>query len=203
MRSGFCVSRRCESSLSCGCFGREERDQRIAIALLALAVAKAVDLQLQILHAAAAIEIHLKQDALDVLLRLGDAEGFDAELVVLAEPARLRALVAEVRADVEDLRPRALVVEQAAFDHRADDAGGAFGAKGDRSVAAVVEGVHFLVDDVAGFADAAVKQFGVLEDRRADFGEVIDARRRRGRSARRPATSSCRPGGCRRCPWGR
>jgi hypothetical protein len=29
----------------------------------------------------------LQEDALDILLRLGDAEGFDAELMVLAEPA--------------------------------------------------------------------------------------------------------------------
>src|SRR5437588_481440 len=69
---------------------REERHQRIAIPLFALAVAEAVDLELQVLHAAAAIKVHLEQDALDVLLRLGDAERLDAELVVLAQPAHGR-----------------------------------------------------------------------------------------------------------------
>ena len=59
------------------------------------------------------------------------------------------------------------------FDHGTDDAGGSFGAQRDGAVAAVFEGVGFLVNDVAGLTDAAVKELGVFEDGRADFAEVV------------------------------
>ena len=65
----------------------EERDQSIAIALLRFRIAQAVEAQRQVFQSRAAVKVHLEQDALDVLLRLGDTEGLDAELMVLTEPA--------------------------------------------------------------------------------------------------------------------
>src|SRR4051794_5664781 len=62
------------------------------------------------------------------------------------------------------------------LDRGTDNPGGAFGAKGDRPLSTIFKGVHLLVDDVAGLADAAVKEFGVLKDRRPDFGEMVKAR---------------------------
>ena len=41
---------------------------------------------------------------------------------------------------------------------------------------AILEGVHFLGDDVGILADAADEQRGLLENRRADFLVVIDAK---------------------------
>ena len=80
-----------------------------------------------------------------------------------------RAFVAEIRTEVETPFARAPWSARTVFDHRPHDTGGAFGAKGERSAAAVVEGVGFFADDVGGFTHAAVKQFGVFEDRACGF----------------------------------
>jgi hypothetical protein len=156
------------------CFGFEEGDEGVAVALFGFGVAEAVDLELEVFDAAAAVEVHLEEDALDVLLGVGEAEGFGAELVVLAEAALLGAFVSEIGGDVIDLGARALLGEEVVLDHRADDAGGAFGAEGHRVAAAVVEGEGFLVDDVTRLADAAVEELGVLHDGGADFVEVVE-----------------------------
>ena len=91
--------------------GGKERDQRVAITLLRFGVAQTVEAQHEVLQTAAAIKIHLKQDALGVLIGLGDAEGFHAELVVLAETSLLWFFVTKVRAEVIHLHARALVIE--------------------------------------------------------------------------------------------
>jgi hypothetical protein len=65
--------------------GDQEADEGLAIAGLAVGVAEAIDLKGQVLHAAAGVEVHLEDDALDIGLGLGDAEDLDAELVVLAK----------------------------------------------------------------------------------------------------------------------
>ena len=51
------------------------------------------------------------------------------------------------------------------LDHRPHDAGGGFRAQGDAFVVAVVEGVHFFADDVGFFADGALEQAGLFEER--------------------------------------
>lgn len=155
-----------------GGFRREEGDKGFAVAELGVAIAEGVDAEGEVAEAGAAVEVELEEDALDILLGVGDAEGFRAELVVDAEAAFLGAFVAEVGADVEDLLARALVGDEGMFDHRADDAGGAFGAEGHGLAAAVFEGEGFLANDVGGFACAAFKEFGVLEDGGADFLKV-------------------------------
>ncbi len=158
-----------------GGFGGEELDQFVAVAGFAVFVAEAVDAEGEVFDAAAAVEIHLEEDALDVLLGFGDAEGFDAELMVDAEPALLRAFVAEVGAEVVDLGTGSLLDDEAVFDGGANHAGGAFGAEGDGfAFGAGAEGEGFLLDNVAGFTDAAMEQLGVFVDGGADFGEVIE-----------------------------
>ena len=67
------------------------------------------------------------------------------------------------------------------LDVGADDAGGVFGAEGERlsfiafGAAAILPGEHFFRDNVGLFAYAAREQFGGLEDGRADFVEVVGA----------------------------
>jgi hypothetical protein len=60
------------------------------------------------------------------------------------------------------------------FDRGADDAGGALGPQRDRSLPAIFKRVGFFVDDVARLTDSAVEELAVLEDRCADFLEVIE-----------------------------
>src|SRR5439155_17237155 len=96
--------------------GGQECDQGVAIFLLALAVAHAVDTQRKIAQPAAAIKIHLKQNALDILFRFCDSKGFDAELVMLPQPTLLRTLIAKDRAEIENLDARPLIVQQTIFD---------------------------------------------------------------------------------------
>lgn len=155
--------------------GPEERDEQVAVAGLGVAVAEGVDAEGEVFEPAAAVEVELQEDALDVLLRRGDAEGFGAELVVDAEPAFLGPFVAEVGADVIDLLARALIGEKVVLDHGADDAGGALGAEGHGLAATVVEGEGFLADDVGGFAGPALEELGVFEDGGSDFAVVEDA----------------------------
>jgi hypothetical protein len=76
MRSVFSVKRRCESSLKLARFGSKKARSASDIALSIRDRRGLFSRNDKILHAAAAVEIHLKQDALDVLLGLGGAEGF-------------------------------------------------------------------------------------------------------------------------------
>src|SRR5690606_33172794 len=87
---------------------REEVAQRRAVTRLALGVAEAVEMERELPQPAAAVEVELEQDALGVLFRRRDAEGLDAELVVLPVAPRLGALVAQHRrGEVIELRGRA------------------------------------------------------------------------------------------------
>ena len=56
----------------------------------------------------------------------------------------------------------------------AADAGGEFGAQGQRIAAAVREGVHLLGDDVGGLADRAGEDLGRLEHRHLDMLEGVE-----------------------------
>ncbi len=108
----------------------------------------------------------------------GRADDFGADLRELAVAAFLRALAAELRADVVELLELAGFAELV-LDVGADDAGGVFGAEGEGlrlfglRAGAVFPGVHLLGDDVGFFADAAGEEGGVFEDGGADFAEVV------------------------------
>ena len=132
------------------------------------------------------------RDHLGVERGIVDADRLDADLLQLAVAARLRALVAEERPGVAELdRQRAAV--QSVLDHRADDAGRAFGPQRDRAVTAVGERVHLLGDHIGGFADAAGEQRGVLEDRQLDV--AVAGQPRGFSSPSRTATNSADSGG--------
>ena len=108
----------------------------------------------------------------------GRADDFGADLRELAVAAFLRALAAELRADVIELLQLAGFAELV-FDVGADHAGGVFGAEGEGlrlfglRAGAVFPGVHLFGDDVGFFADAAGEEGGVFEDGGADFAEVV------------------------------
>ena len=90
----------------------------------------------------------------------------------LAVAAALRFLVPEHRP--QGIDPVGAVVEQIVFDHRAHHAGGELGTHGQAfAVERVGEGVHFLLDDVGDFADAAREQAGVLQHGRAHIAVAI------------------------------
>ena len=113
-------------------------------------------------------------DDLDVEVGVGRADGLDADLVVLAEPARLRALVAERRGGVPDLPRRGRVVLDEGPGHRR----GALGPQRDVAAALVLEVVHLLGDDVGALADA-LEHADVLEHRRLDQPVAVAAGERR------------------------
>ena len=108
----------------------------------------------------------------------GRADDFSADLRELAVAAFLRALSAELWADVIELLELAGFAELV-LDVGADDAGGIFRPKGEGlrlfglSAGSVFPCVHLFRDDVGFFADAAGKEACVFEDGGADFAEVV------------------------------
>ena len=91
------------------------------------------------------------QDDLGVCRRTRGAEDLPADLVELAEPALLGALVAEHRTHV----PEAVdaEVDEAVLDAGPDAARGLLRAQGKAVPVAVGEGVHLLLDDVCRPSD--------------------------------------------------
>ena len=94
---------------------------------------------------------------------------------MLAEAARLRALVAEHRRDVGELdRLRQIghpVLQVGAADRR-----GALRAQRQAVAAAILEDVHLLLDDVRRFAHAARVEVGALEGGRLDKAVAAELR---------------------------
>ncbi len=154
----------------------EVLDQAGAISGATLAVAERVDLQHRpVAHAERVEHIGGQGDHLDIAERIGDAQQFDPDLMELAQPTLLRALVAEHRAAIEDTQrqPR----REAVRDEGADDAGGVLRAQRQPVAAPVREGVHLLGDDVGGVAERPREHLGELEDRRRDLAVAVAARR--------------------------
>ena len=104
-----------------------------------------------------------ERDHLHVAGGLGDAEKLDADLVELAKPPLLRALIAEHGAMVKVFQGQVLGL--AAGNQHARDACRAFGPESDFVAALVGEAVHLLGDDVRGVAQGAPEDIGELEDR--------------------------------------
>src|SRR5208282_3613871 len=107
----------------------------------------------------------------------GGADDFGVNLVELAVASFLRALAAKHWADREELVQATL--PEFVLDVGADDAGGVLGAESQGlafiafGAAAIFPGKHFFGDNIRLFAYAAGEQFGGLEDRGADFVEVV------------------------------
>ena len=110
----------------------------------------------------------------------GGTDDLGVNLVELAVASFLRALAAKHRANREEFVQAAL--PEFVLDVGTDDPGGVFGTESERlssiafGAAAIFPGEHFFCDDVGFFADATGEEFGGLEDRRADFVEVVGAK---------------------------
>ncbi len=108
----------------------------------------------------------------------GRPDDLRADLEKLAVAALLRALAAELRADVIELLQQSLLAELV-LDIGADDAGGVLRPQGERlrlfrlCARLVLPGVHLLGDDVGLLAHAAGEERGVLEDGCANLAEVV------------------------------
>ena len=85
---------------------------------------------------------------------------------------RLRALVAEHGAGRVQTDGLGLDLE-AVLDVGAQERRGRLGSERQRVAAAVVEGVHLLLDDVGLVADPAGKELGALEERQPDLPVAV------------------------------
>src|SRR5262249_27671946 len=101
-------------------------------------------------------------------------ESFGADLMELTKPALLRPLAAKHRAQVIELSHR-LALVHLRLDVSAHHTGRALGTQCDLRPISVIEGVHFLLDDVRRLADGTAEELGFLGDRDADLGEIISS----------------------------
>ena len=142
--------------------------QRIAIARPVRTVTQGVQLQRDLVGQAQGFpQTCREQNDFSINIRAGHAEGFHPNLVELAIPACLGPLVTEHGPGVP--QPLGLVVQQPMLLAGTHTAGRAFRAQGQAVTVTVVEGVHFLFDDIGHFTDAALEQIGLLHDGHADF----------------------------------
>ena len=112
---------------------------------------------------------------LGVRRRVGAAEHLRAELVELAQAARLRSLAAEAGYQVvEPQRHRSVV--KPVLKQRAHYRGGTLWSERNAAAAAVLECIHFLLHDVGRLADAAAEQLGVFKGGEAYFPEAAPRR---------------------------
>ena len=105
----------------------------------------------------------------------------DSELVMFAQSAVLGTFVAEHRRQIVRFHRQSLL-RKPVFDECARNASRPFGAQSHTAVPLVEEGVHFLVDDVRGFAHSPGEKFGMLEsggahlaetEKRGDFSRLV------------------------------
>ena len=129
---------------------------------------RAVHLEGQVLDADRFVDLPGDLHDLEIDGRVLAAQHFHVDLVELAVPARLGTLVPEGRAD--GVEPQGLgPAVQLALGVGTADPRSELGAQGHALLVAVEEGVHLLLDDVGGFADAPLEEAGLLEDRHVDL----------------------------------
>ena len=130
--------------------------QRRAIGLARRAAANGIELQG---HAAGQAQLApdagAEQDDFGIHVRAGNAKGLHTDLVKLPLAALLRALVAKHRARVPQPPGYA---QQVLLDRRAHATGGPLRAQGETVAVAILETVHFLLDNVGDLADGALEQ---------------------------------------------
>src|SRR5262249_7866336 len=117
-------------------------------------------------------EIHEHAHHFRVHGRARLTEGFHVGLVELAIASRLRSLVAEHGADRVETDGLRLDLEPV-LDVGAHEPGGGLGTEGERVAAAVLEGVHLLLDDVRLVADAPREELRALEEREANLAIAV------------------------------
>ncbi len=158
----------------------QECQQAGAILRPALRATEGIDLQRRLDQTQRLEKIMQQQENLSIDIRITPSQRFGADLVKLAHAPLLRPLAAEHRPHVIELAHR-LDLVHFRFDIGAHHSGsalraqcqlGAFAAL-PRAGIAVFEGVHLLLDDIRGLADGAAEQFGLLDNRNANLGEII------------------------------
>ena len=197
-RSGFFSKRTRQSAQTSSQQRPVVRAQRLDVRRAAGLVADRVELEREVGEAQLAVERRQQVDHLGVDERVGVADRLDAELRVLAVAARLRAVVAEVRADVEEPH-RLRQARHAVLDVRPHDARRALRPQREHVVAAVLEEVDLLVDDVGALAGRPQEDAGVLEDRASRCAGSRTARTRARPCRGRTASTASPRAGCRRC----
>ena len=146
----------------------EVRDQFDAMRRALFREAQRIDFELDAHQAEVVPQALAHHDDFSVGVRAREAQRFHADLMELAIAAALRTLVTEHRADV----PQALrtVVQHVVLDRRAHHRRRVFGAHGQIfTVQRVGEAVHLFLDDVGHFADTALEQLRMLDDRRTNI----------------------------------
>ena len=149
----------------------EIRDEFLAIDVARLRRAQRVDVEFDALDAEPAPHARGHRNQLGVDVRAREADGLHIDLVELPVAALLRPLAPEHRAHAPELVAR--TTQHAVGDHRAHDARSRFGSQGEAVFSLVGEGVHFLLDHVGEFADRALEELGVLDDRHPYLFESV------------------------------
>ena len=136
--------------------GFEEFDELLPILRTAVRIADGVQMEIEILQSEFMENFASHRDDFCIRERRGRTEDFQTKLVEFTVAAGLGTVIAEHGADVEHLM-HLLVSIHLMFQIRADSRRCIFRAQGDRAIASVLEGIHFLRHDVGGIADAALK----------------------------------------------
>ena len=148
-------------------------DQRAAPGIAAGCIAQRVEQQRDaIRHAQFLQQLVGHRQQFHVRLRFGRADHFRVDLVELAVTSLLRAFVPEQRAVRRQFQRGVLL--PAVREIGAGDPGGEFGPQGKRIPAAILEGIHFLRDNVSRFAERAGKDRRPFEHRHFRAAEAIE-----------------------------
>jgi len=129
-------------------------------------LSQAIELQTNLLKTEPLPQRMGQQNHLSIDFRTGKAQGFRPNLMKLAIPAALRALVPKHRTHV--IQALATVVEQVVFDHGTHHAGRGLRAQRQGfAVEAILERIHFFFDDIGHLAQATHEKRCGLDNRRA------------------------------------
>ena len=142
--------------------------QEGAVLRAAFRAADGIDLEFKVLEAKPFEDRNSKQDGFRIHHRGRGAHRFDAKLMELSHAASLGTVVPEHGSDIEDLQRHRFSIEFI-FDEGTYDSSRIFGTKRNASATAVVERIHFLINNVRTVTDASLEEFRMLEDWRADF----------------------------------
>ena len=140
--------------------------QRFPVIGAAVRCSEGIEFQARTIETQPLPDSRRHDDDLGIHFGAGEADGLQVDLVELSVTRLLGALVTKHRAGTPQLLLP--VVKQAVTEAGPNHARGCLRAKGHAVAASVREGVHFLLDDIGGFADGPAEQFGALHDRKPD-----------------------------------
>ena len=152
----------------------EVSDKRLAEARTAIAAAHRIDMQADGSQPQRRKHPVSERYRLGVRRGQGRSEQLGSELEKLTGASRLGLFVTEKVCNVIQLQ-RHRSGAQSVFDNAAGDARRALRTERKRSSVAVGKGVHLLLNDVRGVADAAVEQLGLLKGGEAYLPEPVIA----------------------------